>query len=75
VRGSAGTSVETPKPTAWDGPADTETAVLSATTAVAVVAQNAELVHGVEWVAAPRAVAEDRAAICCAQPEDLPDRT
>ena len=58
-----------------DSPAETETAPPSATTAVAVVAQNAELAQGGESVAAPMVWAEGRAAICCAQLAGLPNRT
>ena len=68
-------SVGTPKLRVWDGPADTETVWLRATTAVTVAAQNAELAQGVESVAAPSAGAEGRAAICCAQPAASPNRT
>ena len=72
MSGSAGTSAETSKLRVWDGPADTETAVLIATTAVAVVAQNAEVAHGVAWVSAATARSDRWDAICWSQLADVP---
>src|SRR5258708_427117 len=51
----------------WDFPAETETAPPRATTALAVVAQSAELAHGVAWVVTSRASPEGWDAICCSQ--------
>src|SRR5207248_2777902 len=65
--GSAGARVETPKPTMWDSRAEVETVPPSVTTAGAVIAQNAELAHGVAWVIAPTAGPERWEAICCSQ--------
>src|SRR5437899_2304632 len=56
-----------PKPTMWDSPAETETTPPSATTAVAVVAQNAELAHGAAWVIASKAGPDRWDAICWSQ--------
>jgi len=43
------------KPTRWDSLAETETPPAGATAAVVVVAQNAELAHGLAWVVASTA--------------------
>ena len=51
----------------WDSPAETETAPPSATTAVAVVAQKAELAHGVTWVGASTTGPDEWGAICWSQ--------
>src|SRR5207245_6733604 len=57
--GAAGANVEVPKPTMWDSPTETETAPLGTTTAVAVVAQNAELTQEVPRVV-PSTAGPDR---------------
>jgi hypothetical protein len=51
----------------WDSRAEVETVPPSVTTAGAVIAQNAELAHGVAWVIAPTAGPERWEAICCSQ--------
>ncbi len=51
----------------WDSRAGTETAPPSATTAGAVIAQNAALAHGVAWVVAATASPWGWDAICCSQ--------
>jgi len=48
----------------WDSRAEVETAPLSVTTAGAVIAQNAELAHGVAWLVAPLAGPDRWEAIC-----------
>ena len=58
-----------------DSPAKTEASMLTATTAVAVDAQNAELAQGIEWIAAPRAGADRGTAICCSHPATLLTRS
>src|SRR6058998_567539 len=56
-----------PKPTTCDSPAETETAPPRATTALGVVAQNAELAHGVAWVVASTTGPDVWDAICWSQ--------
>src|SRR3989442_7435733 len=51
----------------WDSREETEAAPPSATTAGAVIAQNAELAHGVACVIAPTAGPDRWKAICCSQ--------
>ena len=51
----------------WDSRAETEAAPPSATTAGAVIAQNAELAHGVAWVVASTVGPDGWDAICCSQ--------
>src|SRR5439155_12729390 len=65
--GSAGARLETPRPTMWDSRAETEAAPPSATTAGAVIAQNAELAHGVAWLGEFTARPDGWDAICCSQ--------
>ena len=55
------------KPTMCDSPAETETAPPSATTAVVVLAQSAELAHGVAWVVALTTGPDGWEAICWSQ--------
>src|SRR6266516_8223748 len=61
-----------PKPTMWDSPAETEIAAAGATTAGAVIAQNAELAHGVAWVVAATTGPDGWDAICCSQFAGVP---
>src|SRR6267143_7117602 len=56
-----------PKPTMWDSLTETETPPPSPTTAVAVVAQNAELAQGVAWVVASTTGPDEWGAICWSQ--------
>src|SRR6266700_8117876 len=56
----------------WDSRAEAETAPPSVTTAGAVIAQNAELAHGVAWVIAPTAGPDRWDAICCWQLAGVP---
>ena len=56
----------------WDSRAEVETAPPSVTTAGAVIAQNAELAHGVAWVVAPTAGPDRSEAICCSQLAGVP---
>src|SRR6266568_4241097 len=56
-----------PVPTMWDSRAEPETAPPSATTAGAVIAQNAELAHGVAWVVAATTRPDMWDVICCSQ--------
>src|SRR6266516_2609315 len=51
----------------WDSRAETETVPPKATTAGAVIAQNAELAHGVAWAVAATASPWGWDAICCSQ--------
>jgi len=51
----------------WDSRAETETVPPKATTAGAVIAQNAGLAHGVAWVITPTAGPDRWEAICCSQ--------
>src|SRR2546429_2497379 len=55
----------------WDSPTETATAPLGAMTAVAAVAQNAELAHGVAWVVATTTGSDGWDAICCSQVADV----
>src|SRR5438034_1308553 len=55
----------------WDSPTETETAPLGAMTAVAAVAQNAELVQGVACVVAATTGPDGWDAICCSQVADV----
>src|SRR2546422_11537904 len=55
----------------WDSPTETATAPLGAMTAVAAVAQNAELAHGVAWVVATTTGSDGWDAICCSQSADV----
>ena len=56
----------------WDSRAETEAAPPSATTAGAVIAQNAELAHAVAWVIAPTAGPDRWEDICCSQLAGVP---
>ena len=51
----------------WDSRAEAETAPPSVTTAGAVIAQNAELAHGVALLVAATAGPDRWEAICCSQ--------
>ena len=55
----------------WDSPAETETAPPSATTAGAVIAQNAALAHGAASLVAATAGPDWWDAICCSQLVDV----
>src|SRR5437867_1284683 len=55
----------------WDSRAEAETAPPGVTTAVAVVAQNAELPHGVAWVVAATTGPDMWDAICWSQFADV----
>jgi len=55
----------------WDSRAETETVPPNATTAGAVIAQNAGLAHGAEWFIAPTASRCGLDAICCSQFADV----
>ena len=54
-----------------DSAGETEAAPPSATTAVAVVAQKAELAHGVAWLVATTTGPDGWDAICCSQVADV----
>src|SRR5207245_11041572 len=64
---SVGANVAMQKPTMCDSPAETETAPPSATTAVVVLAQSAELAHAVAWVVALTTGPDGWDAICWSQ--------
>src|SRR5436309_3718685 len=51
----------------WDSREEMETVPPSATTAGAVIAQNAELAHGLAWVVGATVVPDGWDAICCSQ--------
>src|SRR5205807_6606006 len=55
----------------WDSRAEAETAPPSGTTAGAVIAQNAELAHGVAWVVAATTRPDMWDAICWSQFADV----
>ena len=51
----------------WDSREEMETVPPSATTAGAVIAQNAELAHGLAWVVGATVVPDGWDATCCSQ--------
>ena len=56
----------------WDSRAEAEAGSPGVTTAGPVIAQNAELAHGVAWVIAPTAGPNGWDAICCRQLAGVP---